>query len=261
MKRIGVVVFGIVCLIGVALITFQAVNQAPEEREGNESTETAQSALAEPARPPAGISSQLGDSENPELSPVDVGFQEDTVSLVQKHPTFRGYVTPSSRAIIKDSDGRVVFEASQETPFLGLKSFEGGQFLAINVGDGHFRVVNLETGEHQDIPNVPPGIDAVGFGTWEWTEATRLVGVSGVPFTGEQTSQRCCNQHVVARSLLFEYDVETNSLRQIDLPEAVEDKVFTLGRIGDGGYIELISTSGHGDDGESLGWFQLTSNT
>jgi hypothetical protein len=171
--------------------------------------------------------------------------------------SYAKYVTPSSNMEIRSPDGRVLYNASPDNPFLGIKTIEGGKHVAINRGDGRYRLINVDTLDSVDLPSVPPVERPIGF-SWNWFNPNTLVGVAGIGYADSaQPKGRCCDQHIVASSLLYLYNIENRSIEEVGLSPSLKGLVFDIGRTTQDGHIEIISASGHDDDGQSLGWFQI----
>lgn len=186
-------------------------------------------------------------------------FDQSKHVINNSEEAYSHYMTPSSSIEIRDPDGNVLYKAEQDSPFVGIKSIVGGLYVAINRGDGRFRLINTKTHEHNDIPATPPIDRPIGF-EWDWLDHDTLIGVSGVGYPDSiKQVGRCCDQHVVAASLLYLYDVNTRSLQSVSLPASARGLVFNIGKIADGSHIELVSASGHEDDGSSLGWYHISS--
>lgn len=172
-------------------------------------------------------------------------------------PSYAKYVTPSSNIEIRSPDGRLLYKASADNPFLGIKTIEGGKHIAINRGDGRYRLIDVDTLDSVDLSSVPPVERPIGF-SWNWFNPKTLVGVAGIGYAeSAQPNGRCCDQHVVASSLLYLYKIENRSIEKVNLSPSLKGLVFDIGKTTQDGHIEIISASGHDDDGQSLGWFQI----
>lgn len=189
-----------------------------------------------------------------ELLPDQIASDRD---LIKSDPGLANYTTPSTTVSIRDEDGNLLFQADADNPFINIKSINGGEHVAINRGDGRFRVVNQRTLEAFDLPQSPPVQNPIGF-AWEWISNDTLIGIAGVGYDAlTKPASRCCDEHVVKESRLYVYDVGDRTLRSVQLPESFVGKVFKIGNIAKDGSVELISESGHEDDGNSLGWFRF----
>lgn len=175
-------------------------------------------------------------------------------SIIQ---SYAKYATPSSNIEIRTPDGRVLYNASADNPFLGIKTIEGGKHVAINRGDGRYRLIDVDTLDSVDLPPVPPVERPIGF-SWNWFNPKTLVGVAGIGYAeSAQPKGRCCDQHIVASSLLYLYNIESSSIEKVNLSPSLKGLVFDIGRTTQDGHVEIISASGHDDDGQLLGWFQI----
>lgn len=180
--------------------------------------------------------------------------------VVRPDRSYSKYVTPSSIIEIRTPDGRLLYKAEADTPFVGIKTIEGGKRIAINRGDGRYRIVDTETLDAIDLPTLPPVDRPVGF-SWEWLTRDTLIGIAGTGYAETAKSgARCCDEHVVAASLVYLYDIKKSTLEAVRLPSPIKGAVFDLGSVTQDGFIELVSASGHEDDGKSLGWFNIIPN-
>lgn len=197
------------------------------------------------------------------LSGAELGLKPISDFKIEQHPAteaaeyYRRYSTPSSNIEILTPDGRLIYTADKDNPFVGIKAIDDGEHVAINRGDGRYRLVNTNTLKSLDLPSAPNVKRPIGF-TWEWLDAKTLIGTAGIGYAETaQPKGRCCDQHVVASSLLYVYSIEDSALEVVNLPSSIKGLVFNVGRITKDGHVEVVSASGHEDDGESLGWFKL----
>lgn len=188
---------------------------------------------------------------------LNPNFDISEHSEVKSISSYSRYVTPSSKIVIRDPEGRILYKADNENPFVGIRSIEGGDHIAINRGDGRYRIINTKNLESIDLPAIPPVDRPIGF-SWNWINGESLIGVSGIGFAEtSKTPGRCCDEHVVAASLMYLYNINNQDIEAVSIPPSLRGLVFTIGRIADGGQIELISASGHEDDRMHLGWFDI----
>lgn len=259
MKR-KVLIFSLgLLLLGASLvIVFQ--QYVPQEDTGFENEPASESTLQVSDLPGteqhSNTAKQKAPAEQISLEPLPDQIASER-GLIQSDPSLAHYTTPSTTVSIRDEDGNLLYQADADNPFINIKSVNGGEHVAINRGDGRFRVVNQRTLEAFDLPQSPPVQNPIGF-AWEWMSNDTLIGVAGAGYdAGTKPASRCCDEHVVKESRLYVYDVADRTLRSVQLPESFVGKVFKIGNIAKDGSVELISESGHEDDGNSLGWFRF----
>ena len=183
-------------------------------------------------------------------------FNQKEHKIIKSDRRYSRYVGASSRVKITNSDGLVLYQASPENPFVRVVSMDGGDKIGISRGDHSFRVIDIKTAKFIDLPVKPNLNKVVGFGYWDWVNSNLLIGVSGIEKEPDQTLA-CCDEHTVLRSLLYVYDISKEKMRAVNLPPEIEEKVFTVNQVTTDGFIELVSSSGHEDDGQPLGWFKI----
>ena len=188
----------------------------------------------------------------------DREFKKENHQITKLNTRYSRYLGGGGRMKITNTKGVVLYQASDENPALRVTSIEGGNKIGISRGDGRFRIIDTESEEFIDLPSKPPLSNAVGFGSWEWITPDLLIGTSGIEADKDpDPTLRCCDQHTVSRSLLYFYDIPQQELKLVHLPSELNGKVFSISHVTTDGFIELLSSSGHEDDGQPLGWFKI----
>jgi hypothetical protein len=161
----------------------------------------------------------------------------------------------SARIVHSKSDK--VISPPPERGIYGFSPSPSGDYLLIYYGDADYEIRFSDSEQIIHLPSVPNSPNPVGFG-WHWLSNDILIGIGGIGYGADSKPEsKCCDQHTVSESLIGVYRLSDMSFSLVDLPIAIKGKVFDLGTRSSSGTVELLS-SGHVDDGKSLGWFSIS---
>lgn len=177
-------------------------------------------------------------------------------------PEYVWYTHPSSRGAINNPKGEVIFQATDELPFVSMRSrADVSQVVVISTNRNTF-VIDPETKQRVALPKQPPEEGAKGFETWEWIDNNTLLAEYHVQAKGpDGKSVSCCQGHGISETRLYAYILKSNVLVRVALPKQLEGTAFSIGRIAGDGSLEVATPSNHLTDGKRVGWFDLISNT
>jgi hypothetical protein len=176
-------------------------------------------------------------------------------------PEYVWYTQPTSKGAIKNSKGEIIFQATDELPFVSMRSRANVSQIVIVSGNRNAFVIDPETKQRVALPKQPPEEGAKGFETWEWIDDNTLLAEYHVQAKGpDGKSVSCCQGHGIAETRLYAYNLKSNALVRVALPKQLEGTPFSIGRIADDGSLEVATPSNHLTDGKRIGWFDLTAN-
>lgn len=167
------------------------------------------------------------------------------------------YTKPTSTGAIKNSKGEIIFQASNELPFISMRSRANVSKIVIISGNRNAFVIDPETKQQITLPKQPPLEGAKGFDTWEWLDNNTLLAEYSVPREENGNSVSCCQGHEIAETRLYAYDLKSNTLIEVALPKQLKNTVFSIGRIATDSSVEISLKSNHLDEGKLVGWFNI----
>ncbi len=159
--------------------------------------------------------------------------------------------------IVQESTGKEITPGDGRGIYGSFPS-PNGKNLLVYFGDADYEIIYSDSDKKLALPSLPNVQNPVGF-EWQWLSDDLLVGIGGVGYNeATKPESKCCDQHTVAESVLYIYRVSESVFRNVMLPDIIKGKVFSIGPRTEEGDFELISSSGHEDEGTSLGWFAIT---
>jgi hypothetical protein len=188
-----------------------------------------------------------------------VKYVPDYVGLARsiENPLFR-CLGGSGTGRVVDREGRVVMDSGKEIGILGVAVGPDGKHVLIEGGDAINYVLSPSTGEKIQLPVYPPGTNMLGFGTWNWINETKLLGVSGVQSLDEK-GVPVQEDNNVAQTKLYVYDLTTQSLAEVPLPSEVSHLVVNIAEVSPDGHVHLMDEAPHRATEQDLGWFEINS--
>lgn len=248
-----------VAVIGLSIAVFWLMSRKDVDKVDSSSASSSEERATEiPDNPDAKEPGKRETIEHQSFGEVEHELIPAKDFDIARHPivkaieSYARHVTPSTNVEIRSPEGRILYRADSANPFFGIKSIQAGRHVAINRGDGRYRVIDTATLETIDLPAIPDVARPIGF-SWNWLNPTTLIGVAGIGYAESvQLQARCCDQHIVAASLLFLYDIKSRELQPVILPVSIKGSVFEIRSISQDGFIELVSASGHDDDGQAV---------
>lgn len=206
---------------------------------------------------PLALQSERKTSANVTLIPrKEIAVPPDEI-ISRSNPDYVWYTQPSSLGTIKNSKGEIIFQASNELPFISMRSSVSVSKIVIISGNRNAFVIDPETKQQVALPKQPPEEGAKGFDTWEWLDNNTLLAEYSVPREGNENSVSCCEGHEIAETRLYVYNLKSNTLVKVVLPNQLKGTVFSIGRIAADGSVEVSLKSNHLDEGKRVGWFNI----
>lgn len=158
-----------------------------------------------------------------------------------------------TRGAIRDQERNLIFRATDESPAVAITISPNEKLIWISGGDKKSYIINTKGEEVANCPIVPPGKDMLRFGKWVWLDNHRLIGDSGVQKYDESGNLiTCCGGDNVSESRFYVYDLRTQQMEEMQLPESLRGKVVSFGKVLKTGELQL------GHEGDGFGWYQVT---
>lgn len=210
-----------------------------------------------PKESPLTVQSEIKIPANVTLMPrKEIADPPDEIISIS-NPEYVWYTRPTSTGAIKNSKGEIIFQASNELPFISMRSNVNVSKIVIISGNRNAFVIDPETKQQVALPKQPPEEGAKGFDTWEWLDNNTLLAEYSVPREGNENSVSCCQGHQIAETRLYAYNLKSNTLIEVALPKQLKGTVFSIGRVAADGSVEVSSKSNHLDEGKRVGWFKI----
>lgn len=263
MKKGIIVVIGCGLLLLICLMLYRPGKDEPSlgDKPGTTSAPHAANALPASDSPVSAVKSQ------PSVAAAEVVLVPRKVSddpgeiTSAPRPEYVWYTQPTSKGAVKNSKGEIIFQATDELPFVSMRSRVNVSQIVVVSGNRNAFVIDPETKQRVSLPKQPPEEGAKGFETWEWIDNNTLLAEYHVQAKGpDGKSVSCCQGHGIAETRLYAYNLKSNALVRVALPKQLEGTAFSIGRIANDGSLEVATSSNHLTDGKRVGWFDLTSN-
>jgi len=175
-----------------------------------------------------------------------------TIYPLVENPPFMLSGATGGRFVIRNRDGDVIRRGNEEDWVFSILPSPNEQLIVVGAGDGNFYVIN-STGEKViDLPQRPAGKNMLGMSSWHWLTNELLLGTSGLQkFDTNGNLISCCGGDNISESRMYVYDMNTNKMKQVQLPALISGKVLRIHKILNSGAIQVA----HEDD-EPL-WIML----
>lgn len=171
------------------------------------------------------------------------------------------YTQPTSKGAIKNSKGDVIFQATDELPFVSMRSKASVSQVVIISANRNAFLIDPETKQSVTLPKQPPVDGAKGFETWEWINNDTLLAEYHVATKGQEGKPvNCCQGHSIAETKLYSYNLKSKALSRVVLPKLLEGTAFSVGNVASDGSIEVVTATNHLTDGKRVGWFKLNAH-
>ncbi len=223
----------------------------PTERTGGTTAQLRVGDIAKPA-------TQTSAERLPFVEMKEAKYEIDYVALARSRENppfeFRG---GAGTGKVVDREGRVLMESGEEIGILGVEVGPDRQHILVEGGSAVNFVLNPTTGQKLKLPLTPPGANMLGFG-WRWIGETKLLGESGVQaFNTKGAPMNCCEGHNVAQTKLYVYDVTTQKLAEVTMPNKVTQPVVNVVDVSNDGHVHLVHEVPHVGTQQDLGWFKI----
>lgn len=168
------------------------------------------------------------------------------------YPAFKTGGTIGGRLTVRNQSGKLIYRGTEELPVFSIEISPNEELIWVEAGDGNSYILNLNGEKIVDLPQFPPGKYMLGLGAWVWLDNNRLLGESGVQnFDDNGKPIDCCQGHNISESHFYVYDLQTNKMEEMQLPEDLRGKVVTIGKVLKTGEFQL------GNDGDGFDWYQV----
>ncbi len=155
-----------------------------------------------------------------------------------------------TRGAIRDRAGNEIWRATKDHPAYSIAVIPDDGRIAVGAGDGNAYIITSEGEKIADLPRFPPGRNMLGMGNWVWLDNDRLLGESGVEKVDDRGKPvGCCEGHGMSESRFFIYDIRTGRMGGLKLPEDLQGKVVSIGKVLKTGEFHL------GHEGDDFGWY------
>lgn len=176
-------------------------------------------------------------------------------------PEYIWYTQPTSKGAIKNPKGEVIFQATDELPFVTMRSKASVSQVVIISANRNAFLIDPETKQSVALPKQPAEKGAKGFETWEWIDNNTLLAEYHVAAKAQEGKPvNCCQGHSIAETRLYSYNLKANALSRVALPKLLEGTAFSVGSVASDGSIEIATATNHLTDGKRVGWFKLNAH-
>ena len=251
-------IIGAALLIVAALLVFWNFPRKPQGYDEKQHSITVDQNQVREVQESNIVKSLPRESSRPRPEKKDIRF---IANPLEKHPAEpEGVVYPAfktgggvgGRFTIRDQVGTLIHRGTKESPVYSISISPNEQLMWVNGGDVKSYIMNTKGEEVVNFPIVPPGQDVLMFGNWVWLDNNRLLGESGVQNFDENGKPiGCCQGHNMSESRFYVYDLRTNKMEEMQLPENLQGKVVTVGKVLKTGELQL------GHEGDGFGWYQV----
>lgn len=168
---------------------------------------------------------------------------------------FRG--GQGTRGRIVDRQGNVLLESSEEIRIAGAAVSPDKKKVLAKGGDGKNLILEPSTNRKITPPLRPPGSNLFPF-DWHWIGPNLLFGISGVQkIFHEGPHENCCNDNNVAQTKFYTFDLVTEQLSEVVMPDTVTQPLVSATEVMSDGHIHLQLSDLPDDVDPDLGWFKI----
>lgn len=168
------------------------------------------------------------------------------------YPPFKTGGGVGGRFTIRNQAGDLIRRGTKESPVVAITISPNEKLIWVSGGDVKSYIINRKGEEVANLSIVPPGKDMLGFSKWVWIDNNRLLGESGVQKYDENGKLvACCGGDNVSESRFYVYDLRTNQMDEMSIPENLREKVVRIGRILKTGEFQL------GHEGDKFEWYKV----
>lgn len=181
--------------------------------------------------------------------PYVVDYATLSHSLENPPYEFRGSDDGNGRVI--DKEGKVLMESDKEIVISGAVVGPDREHVLVKGSEGKNFVLTPATGRKLKLPVRPPGANMFPF-DWDWIGEQSLLGKSGVERLGPD-GKPTKSEDNVAESKLYVYDLKTQQLSEVGLPDKFTHAVFGVMEVIPDGHVHLAL-----EGSEYRSWCKIT---
>jgi len=149
-----------------------------------------------------------------------------------------------SHAVLKGTNGQVLWDAaSQEKPLYSAKPSPDSRFVVLSFGGGNQSLYRLDPFQLiKQLPPIAPVERGTSFEEWSWIDGKHLVGLSAIEesedalkgLTAAEKEANWCE-----KKLLYVYDIEQETLQQVQTEGIQLPSVFRVNQMLEGGHLKI----------------------
>ncbi len=257
MKRLLLIALILVVLVAAILLCIPDKTAPLTESE----TASGRTLKEEPQPKPTDASTVSGPAASgslPRVTMTAVDYKIDPFALnrERENPPFEFRGGAGTGRVI-DRQGNVLLKSSAEIGIFGAVVSPDKKKALVRGGDGKSLI--LEPSKNQKItpPFKPPGSNLFPF-DWHWIGPDLLFGISGVEkIFHEGPHENCRNDDNVAQTKFYTFDLLTERLSEVVMPDTVTHPLVNAARVMSDGHIHLRLMDLPDDVDTDLGWFKI----
>jgi hypothetical protein len=181
--------------------------------------------------------------------PYVVDYAALSRSLENPPYDYRGSDDGNGRVI--DKEGKVLMESGKEIVISGAVVGPNREHVLVKGSEGKNFVLTPATGGKLKLPVYPPGANMFPL-DWDWIGEQSLLGESGVERLGPDSKPVKTDDNV-AESKLYVYDLKTQQLSEVALPDKFTHAVFGVMEVIPDGHVHLAL-----EGSEYKSWCEIT---
>ena len=167
-------------------------------------------------------------------TPYVVDYVALSRSLENPPYEFRG---GAGNGRVIDKDGKVLMDSGKEIGIFGAVVGPNREHVLVGGAEGKNFVLTPATGGKLKLPVYPPGANMFPL-DWDWIGEQSLLGKSGVERLGPDGKPVKTDDNV-AESKLYVYNLKTQQLSEVALPEKFTHAVFGVMEVIPDGHVHL----------------------
>lgn len=205
------------------------------------------------------IPDQSNADSPPEIEMTPVQYEIDPVVLNNqvKDPPYEFRGDGTSGKLI-DSRGNVLMESGEEIGIFGVEVGPDRKKVLVRGGDATNLVLDPSVGRKIKLPSVPPGANMLAIADWHWIGPALLFGSSGIQsLDNDGKPVTSCEDHNVAKTKFYLFNLLTERLSEVAMPNAVTQPVVHAVDVMTDGHVHLVHEEAREGSEQDLGWFKI----
>lgn len=197
----------------------------------------------------------------PQKTMTAVAYKIDSIALnrERENPPFEFRGGAGTGRVI-DQQGRVLLESSDDRGIFGATVSPDKKKVLVDAANntgGNCVVLEPEANRMVILPARPPSANMFSL-AWHWIGPNLLFGISGIEKVfHEGPHENCCNDNNVAQTKFYTFDLLTEQLSEVVMPDAVTQPVVNALEVTSDGHIHLQHETRQEGVDPDLGWFKI----
>lgn len=205
------------------------------------------------------VSATAGSGSLPQVTMKTTEYIIDPIGInhERENPRFE-FRGGAGTGRVVDRQGKLLLESGEAIAIFGAAVGPDKEKVLVKGGNAINFVLEPSSGRKIELPELPPGVNMLGFGDWRWIGRNLLFGISGVTkIFHDGAHQNCCSENNVAQTRFYTFDLLTQQLSELVMPSAVTQPGVNAVDVMSDGHIHLRFEEPLGGVEQDLCWFKI----